>query len=170
MNILITGVPKSGKTTLMKTLLENYPKKTWFFTNEIRENGVRTGFEIETSKWEKVLFASTILDTPYKIGKYSVNINVLDNILPSISIFQSDDILFIDEIGPMELISTSFKNLCTDYLDAPGLCIATSQLYVNDFTETIKQRVDTVVFELTPENRDVKIGEITRLVQSLTIA
>lgn len=49
MNILITGLPQSGKTTLLKTLLENYPQKTGFFTNEIRENGTRTGFEIETS-------------------------------------------------------------------------------------------------------------------------
>jgi len=50
MNILIVGLPQSGKTTLMKTLLENYSRKTGFSTNEIRENGIRTGFEIETSK------------------------------------------------------------------------------------------------------------------------
>ncbi len=50
MNILIVGLPKSGKTTLLKTILENYPKKTGFFTNEIRENDMRIGFEIETSK------------------------------------------------------------------------------------------------------------------------
>lgn len=49
MNILITGLPQSGKTTLLKTILTDFPQKTGFFTNEIRENGTRTGFEIETS-------------------------------------------------------------------------------------------------------------------------
>jgi len=49
MNILITGLPQSGKTTLLKSLLKNHPQKTGFFTHEMRENGTRTGFEIETS-------------------------------------------------------------------------------------------------------------------------
>jgi len=50
MNILLIGLPKAGKTTLLKTILNKYSKKTGFFTNEIRENNIRTGFEIETSK------------------------------------------------------------------------------------------------------------------------
>ena len=166
MNILIVGLPQSGKTTLMKTLLENYSRKTGFSTNEIRENGIRTGFEIETSKWEKSLFASTKLDASHKIGKYSVDISTLENMLPSISHFPSDDILFIDEIWPMEILSQPFQNLCTDYLNAPNLCIATSQLSVNNFTEKIQKRADTTIFKITSENRDAKLNEILRFIHS----
>lgn len=84
--------------------------------------------------------------------------------LPSISTFQPDDILFIDEIGPMELLSPLFRTFCTKYLDAPNLCIALSQPYVDDFTEAIKNRNDTVVFEITPENREEKRMEISQLI------
>lgn len=168
MNILITGLPQSGKTTLLKSLLKNHPQKTGFFTHEIRENGTRTGFEIETSRWEKVLFASTTLDTPHNIGKYGVDISALERILPSLSAFQSYDILFIDEIGPMELISPFFRNFCMNYLDAPNFCVALSQVYVNDFTEAIKKRSDTMVFEITPENREIEMDKIACMIHSRT--
>ena len=167
MNILLIGLPKAGKTTLLKTILNKYSKKTGFFTNEIRENNIRTGFEIETSKWNKWLFASTTFDTPHKVGKYSVNIDTLERILPTISTFPSEDILFIDEIGPMELLSHTFENFCMNYLDAPNLCIATSQLSVNNFTEVIHQRSDIIIFEITPENRDSKMIELIYTVDSL---
>lgn len=66
----------------------------------------------------------------------------------------------------MELISESFKHLYIKYLDAPNLCIATSQLYVNNFTEEIKKRTDTLVFEITSENRDIKMQEILKIIHS----
>lgn len=167
MNILLVGLPKSGKTTLLKAILNNYPKKTGFFTNEIRENDIRTGFEIETSKWDKRLFASTTFNTPHKVGKYSVNIDTLERILPTISTFPSEDIIFIDEIGPMELLSHTFENFCMNYLNAPNLCIATSQLSTNDFTKAIHQRSDTVIFEITSQNRVNKMIDISQMIDSL---
>jgi nucleoside-triphosphatase THEP1 len=75
--------------------------------------------------------------------------------------------LFIDEIDPMELLSHAFENFCMNYLDAPNLCIATSQLSVNNFTEAIHQRSDIIIFEITPENRDLKMMEIIHTVDSL---
>ena len=157
MNILLIGLPKSGKTTLLKTILENYPKKTGFFTNEIREDNIRTGFEIETSKWDKRLFASITFNLLQKIGKYWVDISILEKALPSISHFLVRRYSFYRwnrSNGTYFLIL--LKIFCINYLNSSNLCIATSQLSVNDFTEAIHQWSDTIIFEITPENREIE--------------
>jgi nucleoside-triphosphatase THEP1 len=48
-NILITGMPRSGKSTLLKNIISRIEDKVGFITHEIRKNGERTGFEIETN-------------------------------------------------------------------------------------------------------------------------
>lgn len=47
-NILITGMPGVGKTTLIKRLSEELKDyhPVGFYTAEIREEGVRKGFEL----------------------------------------------------------------------------------------------------------------------------
>ncbi len=47
-NILITGQPDIGKTTLMKKLAEDLRdlRPVGFYTAEIREGGIRKGFEL----------------------------------------------------------------------------------------------------------------------------
>ena len=47
-NILITGLPGIGKTTLIRRLYEELKDThpVGFYTGEIRENGVRKGFEL----------------------------------------------------------------------------------------------------------------------------
>ncbi len=48
-NILITGPPRSGKSTLIEKLVRRIGRPaTGFFTREIREGGKRVGFSIDT--------------------------------------------------------------------------------------------------------------------------
>ena len=51
MKIAITGSPRSGKTTLVKELLQ-YINAVGFYTEEVRRNGRRYGFDIITT-WER---------------------------------------------------------------------------------------------------------------------
>ena len=37
--ILLTGMPRSGKSTLLKKIIENIPNKAGFITDEIKKNG-----------------------------------------------------------------------------------------------------------------------------------
>ena len=71
-NILLTGQPKSGKSTLLKKIIEDMQNKVGFVTNEILEMEGRIGFEIETSQGEKAIIAHIGLDTPNKVSRYSV--------------------------------------------------------------------------------------------------
>lgn len=159
--ILITGLPHSGKSTLMKRLLDNVESKQGFITLEILENGQRVGFKIVTAGGSEAVLASVEFETPIRVSKYGVSVSNLEKILPECSNFEEKDVLYIDEIGQMELYSLKFKELVLKYLDSGNLVIATvSKIYSDDFTQMLLSRGDVNLFEITPENRDRVYEEI----------
>jgi nucleoside-triphosphatase THEP1 len=164
-NILITGMPKSGKSTLLKKVISGLENKVGFVTNEIRENGERIGFEIETNLVEKVTLADVSFQTDFQVSKYFVDVNNLDKIIPKVSEFNNENILFLDEIGQMQLFSENFKNLVLKFLYSPNTCLATvSKIFSNEFIEQIKTRNDVILVEITEENRDTKEKFLTKLI------
>lgn len=170
-NILITGLPRSGKSTLLKTLLDEIPNKTGFFTNETLKDGSRTGFEIQTSTNKASVLASVDFKTDQQVSKYFVDIKNLDSILPEIADFKDDNILYIDEIGQMELFSDLFKQTVLNYLDSNNICLATiSKVYDNAFTESIKARKDVILIEITEKNRESKKIFIKQLLNKIAKA
>lgn len=69
-NLLITGRPGSGKTTLIERLLQSFTAGAGgFLTREIRERGVRRGFRIETLDGESDVLASDRVHGPVRVGK-----------------------------------------------------------------------------------------------------
>jgi len=61
-NILITGPPGSGKTTLIEKVVSRTGLPvTGFLTREIRERGVRVGFFIETCDGQQEILAHIAL-------------------------------------------------------------------------------------------------------------
>lgn len=170
-NILITGMPRSGKSTLLKKLIANFDQKVGFVTNEIRKDGERVGFELETHSGEKFMLANVDLKTNLKVSRYFVDIRNLDEIIPSVDKFDKHDFLFLDEIGQMELFSEKFKVLVEKYLNSPNTCIATlSKVYSNKFIEAIKRRNDIFLIEISEENRDEKEKYLKTLLKKIAKA
>ncbi len=167
-NILITGKPKSGKSTLLRKLISPIPNKVGFLTNEILKEGVRTGFEIETHTGRKATLADVTLESPNKVSKYFVHIENLEPLIPDVSRFTNNDILYLDEIGQMQLFSKSFQHLVLRYLDSQNICIATlSYIFENDFTKLIKKRDDVMIVELSAENREEQEQFILELLKKI---
>src|SRR4030042_717191 len=117
-NVLITGLPRSGKTTILEEVIAKYKDKVGFITKEVLRDGKRTGFEIITNLGKRVMLADVNFKTNYRVSKYFVDIKNLESIIPKISIFTEKDILFLDEIGQMELFSQRFKDLVLRFLDS----------------------------------------------------
>jgi len=154
-NILITGSPGSGKTTLVGNLLHQIPDKKGFITREVRQSGKRTGFEIVTSDGERKLLAGVGIDSTYRVSKYKVDVTGFETVLDRFFNFTEKDILYIDEIGKMELFSGKFKKLVQLYLEAGNLFIATIALKSTDnFIRDIKKRDDIDLFTIDRNNRD----------------
>lgn len=162
-NILITGRPGVGKTTLIKEIAKKFGERAaGFYTEEIRRGGQRMGFKIKTLDGETGTLSSVDTDSPYRIGKYKVNLAEFENIALAVleHALATSRVIIIDEIGPMELFSQGFKDIVVKALDAPNQLIATIKQKGAKFVEKIKSRPDVTIFELQPDNRKKLLGEI----------
>lgn len=143
MKIAITGSPRSGKTTLVKKILQHIDA-VGFYTEEIRRNGRRYGFNIITTWGEKLPLARVGSLSPFKVGKYAVfpeNLNVVIEILHNISL---TDNIIIDEIGKMELLNINFARWIEDlWKTHKGSIIVTIPIKdVHPVVANIRKRAD----------------------------
>jgi nucleoside-triphosphatase len=155
-NIMITGNPGSGKSTLVENVLKELDKRRiGFFTREVRKDGFRIGFDIVLPSGKTIPLARTDLRSDYRVSKYFVDISNFELVLSELLNIERSDFLYIDEIGQMELFSNKFKELTLKYLDSENTCLATlSSVYSDEFIGEIKNRDDVEFVELSPDNRE----------------
>lgn len=155
MKLLITGRPKSGKSTILGNLISNIVHRRGFITREIVKDQRRTGFVVEDMDYRSVVLAQTKNPTSLQVGRFHVQPEVLAQFTQNLSHPQGGELLYIDEIGQMQLHSDEFKSLVAVYLDAPNDFVATiSSVYTDEFTERILKRDDVVLFQIEDTNRD----------------
>ena len=160
MNILITGRPGVGKTTLISKVIQGRKNAKGFFTKEIRKNRKRVGFAIETLDGKKGVLAHVNIESPFRVSKYKVNLKDIEDIcVPSLDVHA--DFIIIDEIGKMELFSQKFKQKVIEALDT-GKVIATIMERPNPFADQIKKRKDVNLYTVTEENRN-ELTDILRM-------
>jgi len=165
MKILLTGPPRSGKTTLLARFLETVPNNQGFVTEEILENGERVGFRLVSSANQTATLASVESDSPVRVSRYGVELRNLDNFIETLPPIEPNNLLYIDEIGRMELYSEKFKKLVLKYLAADNPFIGTiTSIYNDDFVREIKSRPDISVTEVTEKNRETLLNQLSDLV------
>lgn len=154
-NILITGVPKSGKSTLLKKVVDGLDvAKTGFITEEVREGEHRTGFEIVTSTREKSLLASVNFNSDTQVSRYFVDLLGFERVFPTLCTFENE-LLYLDEIGQMQLYSENFHNLVRTYLDSQNQFLGTiSKVYDHPLISEIRSREDVCILGVTLDNRE----------------
>jgi len=165
-NILLTGPPRCGKTTLVEKLIYQINKPCrGFFTREIKEKGRRVGFSIITLDGQEAILAHESLKSSIRVGKYGVDLNQFEKIaIPAIWPSAAENILIIDEIGKMECYSTLFREVLLKIFGAPNQLIATIAWKGTPFIEKIKRRDDITLLEITLENRDALVGSLLGMI------
>ncbi len=167
-SVLVTGLPGIGKTTLIKKLSEalTYLHPVGFYTEEIKEGGERTGFELVSLEGKRGLLSHQRIESPYEVGQYRVDIKGFEDFLDSIS-FSSPftRLIIIDEIGKMECFSDQFKRLLRKALDSEKWVIATIAFRGGGLIAEVKERQDIKLFEITRRNRDSLFSEILKEVE-----
>ena len=167
-NILITGLPGIGKTTLIKKISEElkHLHPVGFYTTEIREEGMRKGFELISLEGKKGILSHIDIKSPYRVGKYEVDIKSFEDFLDQIKFFPPTiGLIIIDEIGKMECYSDKFKKLLKEILDSEKWVIATIARKGSGLIAEVKKRKDIKLFEMTSSNRDSLLSEILNLMQ-----
>ncbi|XP_008809108.2 cancer-related nucleoside-triphosphatase homolog isoform X2 [Phoenix dactylifera] len=117
---IVTGPPGIGKTTLVMRVLESLKTShphlniRGFYTREVREASERVGFEVVTLDGRRgTLASSTVLSAESfrwpSVGKYKVDVASFESLaLPELQVKEGTDLFIIDEVGKMELFSSSF--------------------------------------------------------------
>jgi len=162
-NILITGLPGVGKTTLIKNIVEALKdlRPVGFYTAEIRGGGIRKGFELISLDGRKGLLSHTDIQSPHRVGKYKVDVKGFEDFLSSLSLLNpSTRLVIIDEIGKMECFSERFKECLIECLNSEKPVIATIAQKGSGFIEEVKRRHDIKVFEITQRNRNSILPDI----------
>lgn len=169
-NLLITGHPGVGKTTLILKVLRGLQRDAdGFYTRELREKGRRVGFELVTLQGERGILAHTNVRSPFRVGKYGVEMMALEKLgVNAIThAIRSRSLVVIDEIGRMEIYSTAFRKSVVEALDSPAPLLATIGPQPIRFLKQIKSRVDVELIEVTVDNRDALVTRIQLLLASV---
>lgn len=169
-NILITGMPGVGKTTLITRLCDVLKEFSvaGFYTTEIREGGARKGFSLVSLDGRRSILSHVEIKSRFMVGRYGVDVGAFEGFLDSIDIAHSSaDVIVIDEIGKMECFSQRFRELLSGLLDSGKIVIATIALKGDKFISQIKQRPDVQVYEITTENRDSLVFAVLSQVKKI---
>lgn len=166
--ILIQGAPGVGKTTLVERLVTRLYKEKrlgGFFTREIREGGDRKGFRIITLDKREGVLAHVSFSGGLKVGKYAVDVEALERVgVASVErAIKEDEVVVIDEIGKMELMSGRFRDVVDIALGGENALVATVPAEGTPYVDEVKRRPDVCLLSLTRENRDELLEEIAKL-------
>ncbi|KAA8547592.1 hypothetical protein F0562_004021 [Nyssa sinensis] len=167
---LVTGPPGVGKTTLIIKVLESLKisnpdlKVQGFYTREIREGTERVGFEVVTSDGRKGPLASTKNSSVESlrwptVGRYRVDVASFESLaLPELQVKEDTDLFIIDEVGKMELYSSSFFPAVLKILESntPVLASIPVPKFGRDIpgVARLKNHPGATIFTLNTINRD----------------
>lgn len=164
MNVLITGNPGVGKTTIVQrsiALLANF-ESAGFYTVEVRESGSRVGFDIVTLDGKRGILARVSSGAVPRVGRYTVDVRAFESLaLPSL--WEGAGLYVVDEIGRMECFSVKFVERIHELLNDRSRLLATVAAKAGGFPAEMRGRNDVVVLQATVDNRDLLPQQIVRL-------
>lgn len=170
MNVILTGVPGIGKTTVIEKVAASLgPRAGGIITREIRESGRRTGFSIEEIWGEQRLLATRHRKDGPKVGPYRVVVRNLEEIgVRALErALNERDVVIIDEIGKMELISSGVRDMILKTLGSSTPVVATLGVGKHPFLDGIRRRSDVRLVEISRDNRDTVADEVLGLVDKV---
>jgi nucleoside-triphosphatase len=165
-NILITGPPKVGKTTLIKKICESLKNAQLrgFYTEEIRQDGKRRGFRLISLDGREAMLADTGIKSPYRVGRYRIDKEGFEKFLSEIDLVPKKGRWFIiDEIGKMECFSSLFVEKVKELLNSSCPLICTVAMKGGGFIKEVKERKDVIIFRLAETNREKVFQDIITL-------
>ncbi|XP_009905297.2 cancer-related nucleoside-triphosphatase [Dryobates pubescens] len=184
-HVFLTGPPGIGKTTLIQKVTQALKSSgvpiDGFYTEEVREGGRRTGFDVVTLSGKRGPLSRVSSDSSTsrrecRVGQYVVDVVSFEQlVLPMLrNVNHGSDaekkICVIDEIGKMELFSQAFIQAVRQTLTGSGtVVLGTIPIPKGkplDLVEEIRSRKDVKVFNVSRENRNSILQDILAAVES----
>jgi nucleoside-triphosphatase len=171
-NILITGMPGSGKTTIIRKLCIIFKEfnPVGFITSEVIEENNIVGFEVSNLFGDSRVFAHTKIKSKVSVGKYKIDLRIFDDFLDkTFSKEKKTGLYIIDEISKIECASKKFSKLIIELLESERPVIAAIADKGTGLISDIKKREDVALYEINGHNRDLRIKELTMVVRDLLL-
>lgn len=144
-------------------------KAVGFYTQEIRKENIRKGFSWTCFDGTTGILAHTNIKGPFKVSKYGVDVSGFEkSVVPILDIEQTDAELFvIDEIGKMECFSKKFVAAMRRLFASDRSALATVAKKGKGLISEIKKYPGVKLFDLTTQNRDKTIDEISQILKNI---
>jgi nucleoside-triphosphatase len=170
--LLLTGRPGVGKTTVVRKVVAQLGSRAGgFYTEEVRERGQRIGFRLVALNGPVGMLASVNESSPWRVGKYKVNLHDLEQVgveaLKRAVQHPQVSLVVIDEIGKMELFLPAFRQMVLVAIESPKPVLGTVMARAEPWVDAIKIRVDVILINVTPANREALPEQILRWVREI---
>ena len=168
---VVTGPPGVGKSTLVSEVVLRLKSLGVIIggcaTAERKSRGMRVGFEVrDLTTGASGTLATVAGGLGPKVGKYRVNLTDLARVGASglLKAASSSELIVVDEVGPMELVSPEFRRAVAACMDSgkPMLAVVHERLD-DDLLNALRQKA-TMTVSLTVENRN---GAAEELLESI---
>ena len=170
---LVTGPPGVGKSTLVSKVVLRLKSAGVIVggctTAERRSGGARVGFEVRdltTGRTGELASAASKIGP--RVGRYRVNLTDLAKVGAAgvDAAAASSELIVIDEVGPMELVSPEFRRAVRKSIDSekPLLAVVHERLD-DDLLNELRSKAAALV-TLSVENRESAAEELGSSIQA----
>ena len=163
--VLLSGEPRVGKTTALKKIIQMIGESncSGFYTEEIRDEFNRIGFDCVSLDGRRKRIADVnIQHSDIRMGRYGIDIEAFEDFLLQVmnNSFSSSKIIIIDEIGPIQLLSTKFRQEINNILTSSNYVIGTIFYNKHPEIDEIKKIPGIKIYTMTSENRNTLVENI----------
>lgn len=171
--IFVTGDPGCGKTTAVRRVVERLGPlpMTGFLTEEVRENGARTGFRGVTLDGKVFTLARADAAGDFRVGPYGVMLGELEAVgVPALRPAPDTRLVVLDEVGKMEAFSAPFREAVMDLLAGPVPVLGTVAVHGVGFVKKVRHDPRITLVRMTRASREAIVGDLLRRLKDVGAA